>query len=192
MKKLRYSPAAAPGRQRPVSRNTLQRRYQQASAAATSLAVAAATAERKLRFAQNEAHNASQRLRQMFRASAQRIEFDQRVVRACINIDVGIPYRDPGEVLSAAVVELINKIVDTAPELHIGPTKDLLTWVRHAPENKRQYLLYPLYHRSVRAADHMGNHISFHDFCHILNVAADNIHLLEQESRQDALWTGAR
>lgn len=208
MKRLRYSPAASPGRGRPLSKNTLQRRYEQAAQAASALTVQTAALTRKLQAKEAEAHNVNLKLRQLFRTSADRADFGGggNIIRASIDIDTSMHYRDVGVLLTEAVVELVAKLLRAAPELHVGLTADLLKRVKQTPREARDHKIWQLYQAIIRdlysgsftdpESDELVKtlryHLHAHAFGKLLNLATDHAHLLGNQQSQDAAWPGSR
>lgn len=141
------------------------------------------------------AERAEHQLRQLFRTDVQRVELRRHLVRMCIEIDAGLPYKNPAGVLQDAVIELVTKIVQTAPELCTADAVPLLKRVRDLPERELQFRLRAFYVRlrdQLREQTHpardpalreLHDILSFHFpasiFAMFLKYASQNLHLME-------------
>lgn len=201
MKRLRYAPAEAPGRGKPPSKNALLRSQQRSTELLSAFAEQNTYLQNNLQHARAEAHNANQRLRQIFDTRVTSpIEFGRhdQIIQCCIRIDAGLPYRDPAGMLFAAVTELLQKIMETAPQLMLGSQKDFFERLRQVPARHRDEKLYLIWRalcehfgrlqtptpEQAELAQLFRHGLHPYTFTLLLTAAAEHAHLLDENPRQ--------
>lgn len=194
MKRLRYSPASTPACLRPPSKKALQRRLREVSAKAITLATGNVRLTDKLQHAESEAQSAKSKLRQLFRVSARREEFDSRVVDVVVRVDADLPYRGPSALLAEVAIGCITKLVEVAPQLTVGLEQNLLKTIRSIPTKEREYRLYVFvqnlcFQKPPPELQNAFERISTHEFLHLLKFAAENDHLLDGDPNRHAPWS---
>lgn len=201
MKRLRYAPAAAPGRGKPPSKNALLRSQQRTAKMLWAVSQRNHYIESNLQHARAEAQNANQRLRDIIDTRVtQTFDFSHRgqVIDCSIRIDAGLPYRDPAGMLLAAVTELLTKIMVAAPHLMLRSQKNLLDRLRQVPARHRDDKIYLIW---MAICEHFGrlqsptpeqaelarlfrHGLHPYTFTLLLTAAAEHAHLLDENPRQ--------
>lgn len=201
MKRLRYAPAAAPGRGKPPSKNALLHSQQRTTKLLSAFAEQNTYLENNLQHARAEAHNATQRLQQIFDTRVTSpINFGRRdqIIDCSIRIDAGLPYRDPAGILFEAVAQLLTKIMESAPQLMLGSQKDFFKRLRQVPARHRHEKLYLIWQalcehsgrlqtptpEQAELAQLFRHGLHPYTFTLLLSAAAEHAHLLDENPRQ--------
>lgn len=194
MKRLRYSPASTSACLRPPSKRVLQHRLHETSTKAITLAAQNVRLTDKLQHVESEAQSAKAKLRQLFRVSARRVEFDSKVVEVVVRVEPDLPYRDPSALLAEVAIGCITKLVEVAPQLSVGLEQNLLKQIRSTPTKEREYRLYVFVQnlclqKPPPELQNAFERINTHEFLHLLKFAAENDHLLDGNPDRHTPWS---